>query len=284
MRLSTLDIGGLAIKSAVFEDGVLENFAEIPTRTDLGAAWLLRTAAAIAEGHRPDAIGIAIRGQVDHAAGTLIYDATYEDYCNLPVKAALESYLRLPVAVENDANCAALAEGRLGAAQGFESYLCLTLGSGIGGAMVLDGKLWRGRNHLAGEFGLMAFPGDDPLSDTWEQYAATSALLYKAGLLGLGITDGHSLLAARHHPRVAALLARWARDVAFGLRTLIHSFDPPCLVLGGGLMSRPELFALVEHTTHASLSPGYAPVIRPAALGTRAGLWGAYLMADGGKP
>ena len=281
MRISALDIGGLAIKSAVIEDGVLSDFAQIPTHTELGAEWLLDTAADIARGHKADSLGIAIRGQVDNKAGVLIYDATYADYCNLAVKSCLETRLRLPVAVENDVNCAALAEGRFGAARGFDDYLCLTLGSGIGGAVVLGGKLWRGHNHLAGEFGLMAFPGDDPLVDTWEQHAAASSLLRKAG--ALGIRDGHGLADRLHEPSVAALAEGWARDVAFGLRSLIHSFDPPCLVLGGGLMTQPQLFALLEGITRASLSPGYAPAIRPAALGNQAGLWGACLLA-GEKP
>lgn len=280
MRIAVLDIGGTYIKSGIITDGRLQKQSAAPTLGAQGAESMCARAAEIVAGLGPaDAVGISTRGQVDTQRGVIIYDPpqVIAGYTGFPIRRRMAALCGLPVAVENDVNCAALAEGAFGAAKGCRDYLCLTFGAGIGGAIVSRGRLWRGANYSAGEFGMMAFGPNA----TWEEHASASALIAAAQGVLPQIKTGLDAANALNHPGVADAARQWAACAAAGLRSVIHALNPGRVILGGGVMEDPRILALVRDATLPSLAPGFqCAELLPAALGNDAGLIGAGLVAS----
>lgn len=252
------------------------------------------------------AVGIGAAGFVD-ASRTVVMFSPHLNWRREPLRSALGDRLRLPVVVDNDANTAAIAESRFGAAQGHRFVLCVTLGTGIGGALVLDGKVFRGFNGMAGEYGHMQMVPNGHRCECgnrgcWEQYASGNALLREAREL---ITNG-SPLAHHLHDLVdgdPALLAgpqitRAARDgdplslelvgdigewLGVGLAGLAAALDPSCIVIGGGLSDARELLLEPARAVFTKSLTGRGhreePAIVIASLGADAGFIGAATMA-----
>ncbi len=208
---------------------------------------------------------------------------------------ALEKLTGLPVVLDNDANCAAWAELSAGAARGFDSAVMVTIGTGIGGALVLGGRLVRGAHGLAGEFGHMqAVPGglacECGLHGCWEQYCSGRAL-ERVTRVALGRhLDGPEVtamaLAGNEVARQAfASIGLW---LGVGTAALVSAFDPQVVVVGGGVSAVGDLLLAparaglrdsLQGTDHRPV-----PDIVPASLGPEAGAIGAALLARDGRP
>jgi glucokinase len=154
-----IDVGGTMIKGALFDqDGSLVAKEEIPTLGDKGPEAFIDNLVSLADllqGPKNKALGmgIGIAGLLDKERRTLLESPNLPLLNNLPLKQNLESRLDLPVSIENDANAAALGELWAGDCKGLKNFLLLTLGTGIGGGLILDGKLWTGELGKASEFG-----------------------------------------------------------------------------------------------------------------------------------
>jgi glucokinase len=211
--------------------------------------------------------------------------------------------------IENDANFAVLAEHRLGSARGYRHVVMVTLGTGIGGGLIVDGQVQVGAHGFAGEIGHMVVdPAGPPCPcgrrGCWERYASGGGLgllareAALAGKLpGVVALSGGDPEAVRGEDVTAAALAGDADArrvveevgwwVGFGLANLACAFDPECFVLGGGLVGAGDLLLAPTRRAYADLVEGGtarpAPAIVAASLGERAGAVGAALAArDGG--
>ena len=153
MRIAVLDIGGTSIKSGIYEKNALSGIKETPTNAYRGGEAVMKTAREVLRLYAPfDSIGVSTAGQVDADKGVIRYaNSNIPGYTGMNVKRILEREFGVPVAVENDVNTAALGEGIFGAGAGEKDFLCITYGTGVGGAVVSDGKLWRGSCFSAGE-------------------------------------------------------------------------------------------------------------------------------------
>ena len=286
MRIAALDIGGTAIKYGIWEAGQLTGLSERPSPTAC-ARDLVNALADIVRGLGPvDAVGISTRGQVN-GNGVILYDnGPIADYTGTPLKAILEQELGIPVWVENDVNSAAWCEACLGAGKDSRDFLCLTYGTAIGGAIVLNGQLYRGANWSAGEFGSMQLFSQKPAwqgfgGAYYENYASAAALVDAAKAVDPALSDGRMVCARLDDPALAPVFDRWITYVSFGLSTLIHIFNPGLIVLGGGILQNAELFRRIEACTRTQLMPGFEVVqLKQAQLGNRAGLIGAALLAE----
>lgn len=286
MRIAALDIGGTAIKYGIWEAGQLTGLSERPSPTTC-AMDILHALYHIIRGLGPvDAVGISTRGQVD-GNGVILYDnGPIADYTGTPLKAVLEQELGVPVWVENDVNSAAWGEACLGAGKGCKDFLCLTYGTGIGGAIVLNGQLYRGANWSAGEFGSMQLFSQKPAwqgfgGAYYENYASAAALVEAVKMMDPTLTNGRKVCARMDDPAIAPLVEQWVSNVSFGLSTLIHIFNPGLIVLGGGILQNEELFRRIDACTRTQLMPGFEVVqLKQAQLGNRAGLIGAALLAE----
>ncbi len=252
------------------------------------------------------AVGIGAAGFVDASRSTVLF-SPHLAWRDEPLREALMKRIKVPVVVDNDANTAALAECRFGAAVGHRYVLCITLGTGIGGALVIDNRVFRGQNGMAGEFGHMQVVPDGHRCECgnrgcWEQYASGNALVRDARELVLaGSPVAHDLrervggdvdlltgplvteAARAGDPLAVELLADIGTWLGVGLAGMTAAFDPGAIVVGGGVSAAGELLLGPTRQAFSRTLVGRGhrqePLIMAAALGPDAGFVGAADMA-----
>ena len=250
------------------------------------------------------AIGVGVPGLVDRS-GTLHIGAHLRQLRDVPLAALLHERTGRPAVVDNDANCAAYAELRGGAARGHQEALVITLGTGIGAGIITGGRLLHGATGFAGEPGHMVVDPDGPpcpcgKRGCWERYASGGGLGRLAREAALGgrldsamadvggdpeaVRGEHVTAAARAGDAEAlAVLDDFARWIALGLANLVNVLDPSVIVIGGGLVDAsdlvlPRVQARFTDLVMAGDSRPEVPIV-PAELGHRAGAMGAALLA-----
>lgn len=287
MKTACIDIGGTYIKSGVLENGVLSEVQETPTGGEGGAFSVLgRVARLICAMQGVGCVGISTTGEVDARTGAIRLSTSIPGYTGLRPGEILSQALSLPVTVENDANAAAAGEFAFGAAQGVQDFLMVSYGTGVGGAVCAGGRLYRGHGGSAGEFGgLITHPeAVDPArqgTGSYERYASTSALTARAAALDASLCTGRAVFARCGDPDVRAVIDAWIGEVAWGLASLIHAFDPALVVLGGGIMREPYILDSLSRILPPLVKPSLrACKLMPAALGNRAGMMGAGYLAQ----
>ncbi|HEX3932611.1 MAG TPA: ROK family glucokinase [Nocardioides sp.] len=305
-----IDIGGTKVLGAVVDAaGTVVAVERRPTEGhDVTAVedTIVDLVAGFSASYDVAAVGIGAAGFVD-VTRTVVMFSPHLDWRREPLRARVAERVRLPVVVDNDANTMALAECRFGAGRGHRFVLCVTLGTGIGGALVLDNRVYRGANGMAGEFGHMQVVPDGRRCECgnrgcWEQYASGNALVREARelvrstspmarLLRTGVAgdadrlDGPQITEAARggDPLSTELFGDVGRWLGVGLAGMTAAFDPGCIIVGGGLSDAGDL--LLEPTRQAfsrSLTGrGHReePVIVRAELGPSAGFIGAADMA-----
>lgn len=296
MAIVVLDIGGTFVKSGYFERGELHVGPEFPSKAELGAKILLERCLFFlksefaAKGVKMDALGISTRGQVDTEQGKIIYaHDILPSYSGCDVRSYFSERLGIPVYVENDVNAAAYGELMRGSISEREnkSFLCLTIGTGVGGAIIEKGKIRRGRSFQAAEFGAMIThaearkPGDR-LSGSYERYASTKALVARCRAADPGVRSARNVVRFLSRRPVRQAADRWAFEVALGLANLCHLLNPDTIILGGGLMEQEVFLKMIRAHFKTLLLPGFGKVeILQAKLGNAAGLMGvAYLTQE----
>lgn len=290
-NIAVVDIGGTNIKYGFLPAGAeTPQFTkEAPTNAHLGGAAVMETVQSLLRTLPAfDRIGVSTCGQVDRATGGIRYATeNVPGYTGTPVRAILEETFGVPVAVENDVNAAALGEARFGAGRGCQNFLCLTYGTGIGGAVIINGALYTGVHGAAGEFGhIVTHAGGRACTcggeGCYETYASTRALTREAETLLSRPIDGRELfnLLRQGNQAVAQLIDNWIGEIAIGLAGLVYSFNPERIVLGGGIMKEPYLLPRLKQALDDRLMPSYRDILlAPAQLQNTAGLMGAYWAA-----
>lgn len=289
MNTLVLDIGGTAIKSALYTSGgdMIDCIETLSDGREGAQALLARLHGVISRyaGRGFSRIGVSTAGQVECSTGRIVFaNDNIPDYTGMPLGELLTTAYQVPTAVENDVNAAAIGEAQFGCAQGFSDFLCLTLGTGIGGAIVIDRQVYRGLSGVAGEFGHLVTHADNGLPCTcgqqgcFEQYGSAAALVRQARTVNPSWSSGRLLSAARDagEAGIEPVLDSWAGEVACGLASLIHCFNPPLVVLGGGILSDDDLFRRIRSRTLSRTMPSFSQnlEIRAAQLGNQAGLYG----------
>ncbi len=288
-----VDVGGTKILAvALGDDGVEvvgENRCATPDHADELIDAIADAAADAARdaGATVGALCVGVPGLVDRD-GVMRFGANLPGIVEQPLRAIFGERLGVPVRIDNDANVAAWGERVAGAGTGADHLLMVTLGTGIGGGIVLNGELYRGAHGMAGELGhfVVQLDGDECACGQrgcWERYASGTALnrIAREG----GFESSEAVVAAARDDDEAALavIATFTRWVAIGLAGFANAFDPECIVLGGGLIEvgdllldpiRSQFGRLVEGGEHRPEVP-----ILPATLGERAGAIGAALIA-----
>lgn len=297
-----IDIGGTKIAGGVVDaDGGIVEKLRVDTPADANALLdaVVDMAAHLRRGHDVAGIGVAAAGFIDRSRRVVIHSPNI-DWHEEPLRARLEARLDAPVTIENDANAAGWAEYRFGAGRGVSDMVMLTMGTGIGGAIVAEGSLYRGGHGIAGELGHMRFIRGGLAcgcgqTGCLEQYASGRALQREAGAIAdeAGIGDGLAAVRAEKGSIPGPAISRLVlagdpgaiealRRVATALGEACGGFqaviDPELFVIGGGVAQLgDELLAPVRLAYQTSL-PGFGD--RPVAdfsiarLGNDAGLIG----------
>jgi glucokinase len=251
-----------------------------------------------------DAVGIGIPSTIDASRGVSVY-ATHLPLAGVPVAALLAERLDLPVFMDNDANLALLAEHRAGAAEGARNALMLTLGTGIGGGILIDGELYRGSQGAAGELGHIVVEQDGPPCQgncpnrgCLEVMASGSALVREAtamagrrprSALGRTLAEGRGItgplvteLAHDGDEAARDVLALVGRRLGVGMSSLVNVFNPDVIVIGGGVVAAGDL--VLEPARAEMVARGLPPArdharVAAAHFGEESGMLGAALLA-----
>ncbi len=301
-----IDVGGTKIAGGVVDEaGTILAEARVESPAD-DTSRIEQTIVSLVQDlraqHTVDTVGVGMAGYIDSGRSVVMFTPNLA-LRDVPLRADLEATLGLPVVVENDANAAAWGEFAFGAGTDVDDLLLLTVGTGVGGGIVIDGQLLRGAFGVAAEVGhLRMVPGGHPCGcgnrGCFEQYASGSALVRNARQRAVGGSPESRPLveraggdpAAITGPMVTAvagegdpfcvdLLAELGRWLGEGIAALATVLDPAVTVIGGGVSQAGDLLVAPARAAFLGevIAPGHRPVqeIRTARLGNRAGIIGA---------
>ncbi|RAU02502.1 ROK family protein [Bacillus altitudinis] len=204
-------------------------------------------------------IAMSLPGFVDSQTGYTEFAGAIIALNGQNVKTLLEEKTSLRVEVENDANCAALAEKFSGHAKECDSFICMTLGTGVGGGIFAGGELVRGASFRGGEFGMMLTETENGQFTTLNSSASTAGLIrsYKEqqGIPQSQQIDGQEIFEkAKHDPAIEKMIDQWYKRIAIGIYNVATVLNPEKILIGGGVSARPDLIPNIEkhlHTLHA---------------------------------
>ncbi len=300
----TIDIGGTAIKYGLIdENGVISEKHSIPTEAWNGGPGIVRKVLGIISevGKETAGVCIASAGMVDTERGRIFgAGPTIPDYADTEYKSVIENQYGLPCEVENDVNCAGLAESELGAARGRKSVLCLTVGTGIGGCFVHCGNVWHGSSGSGCEIGYMHMEGG-----SFESLASASTLSenverrkYLQEHTKLDAEEETSeKLSSRNTANIwngvrifdsakagdticQEEIDRMCDRLGIGIANICYVLNPEIVVLGGGVMSQKEyMYPRIRKAVDRYLVSSIAEntQLAMAELGNDAGMTGAFL-------
>lgn len=283
-----IDLGGSAIKLGRFDwQGHCLQSQSIPTPQPSYPEAVLQAMIEAIGQLDPDqqsvAVGVGTPGPADAAGRIARVAINLTGWQDIPLADWLEAKTGRPTVLANDANCAGLGEFWLGAGRDFQDLVVLTLGTGVGGAVILDGKLFVGRHGTAAELGLITLnPNGHECNSgnqgSLEQHVSVPAIRRITGLepneLGKRAQAGDA--------EAIAFWQRYGRDLGAGLASLIYILTPEAVILGGGVSASARFFlptvaAEIDRRVLPSSRPGLQ--IIPAALGNQAGIVGAARLA-----
>jgi glucokinase len=291
------DLGGTDLKGALVDTaGAVLASERLPAGAAVSASAPFEAMVALAARLTaaapapPRAAGLGAPGVIDPLTGALVGTTAHlPHWRDVPLRDELARRLGLPVVVDNDANLAALAEHRAGAARGARLSLTVTVGTGVGCGIVSEGRVLRGAHGGAGELGHLPLGGTGArcacgVEGCVEPEAAGEGLAAAAREAGLDAPDARAVfaLAALGEPRAQALVARLAHQLGRLLGAAVCLLDPDVVVIGGGVAQAGEALLApvrVSLARHALASHVERVTLVPAALGERAGVVGAGLAA-----
>lgn len=302
-----IDIGGTNLRGKIISDegNVL---GEEKTRSDahMGISSLMENLAGFIKGFSGEeisAIGIGVPGTVDRRDGTLVHAPNVANTKNFPFTEALLERIgtETPVFIENDASCAALGEYRAGAGRNSDSMVMITLGTGFGGGIILDGKLWPGEDGFAGELGHMTIDPSGPecacggrgCIETYVSQVAIKRIVREcpelaqklSGTEESAIPERLAELAREKDPEAVSVWNDFGANLGVGISILVNVLDVKTVVVGGGLSNAWELFIgkTLEETKRRCLGGAARKLeIKRAALGDDSGVLGACYVAKRG--
>lgn len=307
-----IDLGGTNIAAGVVdENGKIINSDSIPTLAQRSHSEIIKDMAMICKKVTKDAglslkdikaIGVGAPGHIDTEKGLVVRSENFADFSNIPLKEELQKLTGIPVNIENDANAAAFGEYVATGAES-SSFVFITLGTGVGGGAVIDGKIYRGFNNAGAEFGHMILAMDGELctcgnKGCWEAYASVTALIRQTkeamekhpDSLMKKIADEEgkingrtSFLAASKGDKAAQeVVDNYIKYVATGIASMVNIFQPETLVIGGGISKEGDTLLLpikkiVDKMDYNKYEPKVD--IKIAKLFNDAGIIGAALAA-----
>jgi glucokinase len=317
-----IDLGGTTVRTGVYDSNwVLLACITLPTRVEDGPEAVVQDMArcvlelSAKYDFRPSAIGLGSPGPLNLSEGRLLRLPNFPGWDFFPIRNALASATNLPVILESDGNAAALAEWRVGSgvASEVESMCMLTLGTGVGSGLILSGKVWHGRDGMAGELGHVCILANGVACPCGgrgclERYASATAIaeagkewllnneldrsLENGSLISLTARD-MAKMAAAGHAGMRAIFEQVGYYLGLSIAGIVSTLDLPLYVVGGGVADAWDLFApalfraVWQHSyvyqlsqpTQFEIYERGRPFITRAKLGSQAGLLGAAMVS-----
>ncbi len=283
-----IDLGGTTIKLGRYtHEGDCVKAIAVPTpqpsTPDAVIREMVEAIAILDSQGAAAAMGVGTPGPTDAIGRIARVAINLASWHDVPLAERLEEKTGKPTILANDANCAGLGEYWLGSGNAFENMILLTLGTGVGGAVILNGELFVGRNGTAGELGLITLNPDGPPCNSGnagslEQYASIQGIRRRTGL-------NPKELGERAQAGDEGAIAFWqeyGRDLGAGLASLIYVLTPEAIIIGGGVSASAEFFfPSVLHEIESRVLPSSREGLHllPATLGNQAGTVGAAKLA-----
>ncbi|SDL96387.1 ROK family protein [Sediminibacillus halophilus] len=256
-KFIAFDVGGTKVKhSVILGDGIILEKAQYDTPVSDLERFLMEMELIIKQyrsRHSVNGIAISMPGPINPVTGYLDSDTAGNVVCirRRSIKTLLEEKIDVPVEVENDGNCAALAEQFNGNAQGVKNFVCVTIGTGIGGGIVVDGKVLHGKSFRGGEFGFMITDRSLPDKAIWHRNGSTGSLIqdYRQ-FMRLDTNEkveGQAIFQqAEQNEQCAAILDEWLTSISSGLYNLAVTLNPEIILVGGGVSAQADLLQKIE--------------------------------------
>ncbi len=284
MKILCFDVGGTLIKSAIYDEitglsSFIEHEYQLP-----GKDGVLKLIDDCALSYEFDGISISTAGLIDSENGIIVFSGdAIPNYTGTRLKDLLEGKYKKPTFVANDVNSAALGECNFGAGKDYKNFICMTYGTGVGGAIVINNEIYTGHNGLAAEIGHIAthLNGEKcacGLNGCYNHYASTTNLVNMCKKIDSSISNGRDVFKKFHegNAKIRQVVDNWIDEIIYGLVTVVHIFDPEALILGGGIMSQDYILEEINKRLKNSILSCYKNVvILQAKLGNKAGLMGA---------
>ena len=286
MNILAIDIGGTMIKyGLVSSDGEILSTDKIETEAEKGLENILNKIDNIFKRYKENnPVGIAVSGtgQINGIIGKVIGgNPIIPNWIGTNLVKILEKKYNLPAVLENDVNCVALGEKWVGAGKDLSNFICLTIGTGIGGGIILNNQLFRGENFVAGEFGHILIKKGE-----FEQFASTTALIRlvkertEKTLNGKEIFD----LEKKEIVEYQEVISEWIENLTDGLSSIVYCFNPANIILGGGVIEQGEpLINRIKNSLFKKIGSQFKEKLNiiQAKLGNNAGMIGAsYLLLE----
>ena len=286
MNILAIDIGGTMVKyGLISSDGEILSTDKVETEAEKGLENILNKIDNIFKRYKENnPVGIAVSGtgQINGMIGKVIGgNPIIPNWIGTNLVKILEEKYNLPAVLENDVNCVALGEKWIGAGKDLSNFICLTIGTGIGGGIILNNQLFRGENFVAGEFGHILIKKGE-----FEQFASTTALIRlvkeRTGktLNGKEIFD----LEKKEIVEYQEVISEWIENLTDGLSSIVYCFNPANIILGGGVIEQGEpLINRIKDSLFKKIGPQFKEKLNiiQAKLGNNAGMIGAsYLLLE----
>ena len=275
MNTLAIDIGGTKFSMAVFEGDRMVRRESKSTDREGGRDWMLAQILRIAREWQQETElgrgGVGFGGPVNFAEQRVFRSTHVGGWSGFPLRDELARTLGMPVIMDNDANVGALGEAKYGAGRGFASVFYMTLSTGIGGGIYIDGRIWRGADSYAGELGHLTIRPDGP------ECLCGARGCFERMCCGLWLERDHGR-SAKELMRDTEFVRRYVVDLALGLKACIMLLNPARIVIGGGIAKAGEaLFAPLRDELRNRITDWSAARIDvvPAELADDSVLYGA---------
>ena len=286
MNILAIDIGGTMIKyGLVSSDGEILSTDKIETEAEKGLENILNKIDNIFKRYKENnPVGIAVSGtgQINGIIGKVIGgNPIIPNWIGTNLVKILEKKYNLPAVLENDVNCVALGEKWIGAGKDLSNFICLTIGTGIGGGIILNNQLFRGENFVAGEFGHILIKKGE-----FEQFASTTALIRLVKEKTGKILNGKEIfdLEKKEIVEYQEVISEWIENLTDGLSSIVYCFNPANIILGGGVIGQGEaLINRIKNSLFKKIGLQFKEKLNiiQAKLGNNAGMIGAsYLLLE----
>ncbi len=306
-----IDVGGTNVKIAlVDENGSIIYSNSVPTRAEMGFEYTvnnikqaIRDLIAETKSAKIESIGFDFPGQIDYKNGVVRLAPNIPGWVDVPIAKIIEDEFKIPTRIDNDVHCAALGELNFGAGKGCENFICMTVGTGIGSGIVINGKLVRGASNAAGELGhiklqmnggplcgcgdygcLEAFASGPSIVKMASEYIMSGkSTKFRELASGGEITPYIVCEAAKQGDPVAKrIFTIMGEYIGFGLTSVVNLLNPEKIIIGGGVADAGELLLEPIRETikkRAMVVAGSAVQVVPAQLGNSAGVIGASMLS-----
>lgn len=312
MQRIGIDVGGTNVKIAlVDEKGNITNSNTTPTRAEMGYEYTVNNIKQaikdiLKEANNPeiDGIGFDFPGQIDYKNGVVKLAPNIPGWVNVPIAKIIEDEFHVPTRIDNDVHCAAIGEQKFGAGRGCENFICMTVGTGIGSGIVMNGQLLRGASNAAGELGhikldmekdhlcgcgdygcLESFASGPSIVKMAQEYLMSGkSTKFRELANGGEITPFLVCEAAKQGDPVAIrIYTIMGEYIGFGLSSVVNLLNPEKIIIGGGVAESGDLLLNPIRETikkRAMVVAGSAVEVVPAELGNSAGVIGASMLVD----